>query len=250
MPETIKISKSFLEKILKSANKMSESCVLKLDTNGIYTVCTSADTGVILYARCNFSNVASSIKRINIISIKRFLSGLDCLGKENEFSIEYENNNIKCSNKTGDNEFTEFKYYLVDDSIIRECGMDINKIANLNFDTEFVIPFSKIKQIMQGYAFASDVSKIYFYSENLEIYSEINDRTLQNVDNIKIKLSDSFIGDPMHTPVPINTEVFKNLSNTKSDIRVRFNKDFKVFIFQNKNTDDVDLKYIVSALVK
>ena len=211
MFKPIDISKICLEKILKSANKMTDSCVLKLDKDGIYTICSSQDKTVILYARCLYENDKTDIKRLNIISIKKLISGLDCLGEEDSFSLQYSTNSIKCSNKTGDDEFTEFKYHLVDDSVINEYPLDINKIASLNFDTEFIISASKIKQIIQGYAFASDVSKIYFYTEDEKVYSEINDKTLQNVDNIKLKICDSFIGDPMPIAIPLSTEVFKNL---------------------------------------
>lgn len=250
MNEKIDISKSALEKILKSANRMAESCVLKLDSNGIYTICSSEDKTVILFARYNFENTNTNISRINIISIKKLISGLACLGEENNFKVLYNTNNIKCSNTTGDNEFTEFKYHLVDNSVIHEYPLDINKITNLNFDTEFIIPQSKIKQIIQGYTFASDVSKIYFHTTEHEVFSEINDKTLQNVDNISIKICDSYMGDPITIPVALSTEVFKNLLNCKSDIKVKFNKEFKVFVFQNKDINDIDIKYIVSSLVK
>jgi hypothetical protein len=248
MPENISISKVFLERLLKPVNKITENCVLRIDKTGIYSICSSID-GVILYARCEVENNSSTSKRINLISIKKFLSGLECLGDENEFKFEFDSNVIKCSNKTGDNEFTEFKYHLVDDSIIKECAVDIDKISNLNFDTEFTISAQKIRQLMQGYSFASDSNKIYFYTENSGVFSEINDKSLQNIDTIKIKICDSFIGDPIETSIPISTEIFRNLTSCKDDIKVKLNKQFKVFVFQNKKID-IDLKYIVSALVK
>lgn len=248
MPENVSISKVFLEKLLKPVNKITENCVLRIENTGIYCICSSIDN-VILYARCNVENDTKISKRINLISIKKFLSGLECLGAENDFKFEFDSNAIKCSNKTGENEYTEFKYHLVDDSIIKECAVDIDKISNLNFDTEFTISYQKVRQLMQGYSFATDANKIYFYTENSGVYSEINDKSLQNIDTIKIKVCDSFIGDPIETCVPISIEIFKNLTSCKSDIKVKFNKQFKVFVFQNKNFD-VDLKYIVSALVK
>ena len=250
MAELLQIPKKNLEKLLKSVNKISESCVIKSDSNGIYTVCSSTDNTVILYARSDFENSVKNTNKINIISIKKLMSGLECLGEENEFSLEYDSNHIKCSNKTGEEEITQFKYHLVDDSIIQECPIDINKISSLNFDTEFIISLNKIRQIMQGYSFASDVTKIYFYTKNSKVFAEINDKTLQNVDNLELKISDSFLGSPMEVNIPINAEVFKNLATCKSDIKVKFNSQFKVFIFQNKDIEDIDLKYIVSALVK
>jgi hypothetical protein len=45
-------------------------------------------------------------------------------------------------------------------------------------------------------------------------------------------------------------EVFKNLAHSRSDIKVKINNQFKVFVFQNSDEDGIELKYIISALVK
>jgi hypothetical protein len=44
-------------------------------------------------------------------------------------------------------------------------------------------------------------------------------------------------------------EVFKILTSSKTDVTVKINKDVKVLIFQS-NEDGVELKYIISALVR
>jgi len=251
MSEIIPIQKAFLEKILKPVNRLSESCVLKTDTEGLFTICSSPDNTVILYARIKTDTTGlKDPLRLNIINISKLLSGLTCLGEDGSFSIEYNNNNIKCSMKNDDGENTHFKYHLVDDTVVRECPIKIDKVAKLNFDTNFVITNPKIKQIMSGYAFAADLTKIYFYTKDGKVYAEINDKTLQNVDNISMKIADSFSGDDINTPTPISTEVFKNLATCRTDVNVKINNQFKVFIFQNKDDNDVELKYIVSALVK
>jgi hypothetical protein len=246
----IPLEKEFLEKILKPVNRLTESCVLKTDKEGLYTICSSPDNTVILYARIKLPNELQEPIRLNLISIKKLLSGLECLGNDGDFSISYNENNIKCSVKDSQGESTHFKYHLVDDTVVRECPVNINKIAQLNFDTEFVLTNAKIKQIMSGYAFASDTTKIYFFTKDGNIYAEVNDRTLQNVDSITIKIVDEFQGEPIPDALPINMEVFKNLSSCRTDVKVKINNQYKVFIFQNKEDNDVELKYIISALVK
>lgn len=250
MSNNIPIKKEFLEKLLKPVNRLTESCVLKANKDGLFTVCSSTDTTVILYAKIKLDTNIEEPLRLNLISIKKLLSGLDCLGNDGEFSIECSQNNIKCSVKNDDGENTHFKYHLVDDTVVRECPVKIDKIAKLDFDTIFSITNSKIKQIMAGYAFASDLTKIYFYTKDGKVYAEINDKTLQNVDNITLKISDEYTGSEISNPLPINTEVFKNLATCRTDVNVKINNQFKVFIFQNRDDNDVELKYIVSALVK
>ncbi len=248
--KSLEIPKEYLEKILKPINRLTESCVLKTDNSGLFSICSSADNTVILYAKVKLPTDQKEAIRLNIISIKKLLSGLECLGNNGEFSIEYNNNHIKCSNKDNNGEKTHFKYHLVDDTIVRECPININKISQLNFDTEFTLSKDKIKQIMAGYAFASDVSKIYFSTKEGKVYAELDDKTLQNVDNITINISENFEGQPVSEAIPITTEVFKNLASCKTDVKVKINNQYKVFIFQNKEDTDVELKYIISALVK
>lgn len=246
----IPLPKSYLEKLLRPINRLTESCVLKADKESLYSICTSTDNTVILYAKSTLPFTLQTPVRLNLISIKKLLSGLECLGNDGEFSIGYSGNNIKCEIKSSDNEKTFFKYHLVDDSVIRETPVNLDKIVQLKFDTEFFLTVGKIKQIMAGYAFASDLTKIYFFTKEDKIYAEINDRTLQNVDNMTLLVGDFYTGEPIKEPLPINIEVFKNLVSCKTDIKVKINNQYKVFIFQNKEDDEVELKYIVSALVK
>ena len=247
---SIAIPKEYLEKILKPVNRLTESCVLKTDKEGLFSICSSADNTVILYAKVKLPTEQEETVRLNIISIKKLLSGLECLGQGTDFSIEHNTNHIKCSIKNNNGDKTHFKYHLVDDTIVRECPVNINKIAQLNFDTKFLLTRDKIKQIMSGYAFASDTSKVYFSTIDEKVFVELDDKTLQNVDNITINVADSFEGEPISMAIPIPSEVFKNLATCRTDVEVKVNSQYKVFIFQNKEDTDVELKYIISALVK
>lgn len=245
------LPKSYLEKILRPVNRLTESCVLKAEQNDLYSVCSSVDNTVILYAKAKLPVKLESPVRLNLIGIKKLLSGLECLGTDGEFSIQMEHNFIKCQSVNVETEEkSHFKYHLVDDSVIREAPVNLNKISSLKFDTEFSISSSKLKQIMMGYAFASDLTKIYFSSKDNTVYAEIDDKILQNVDNIRLTISTNLVGEEIVDPLPVSMEIFKNLAHSRSDIKVKINNQFKVFIFQNSDEEDVELKYIISALVK
>lgn len=252
---SIPLSKYNLEKILKPINRLTESCVLNITPTHLYSVCSSPDNTVILYAKAPVKKTgadsAFSNHRLNLISIKKLLSGLECLGNEGDFSLEIDTNYIKCQTTNLETEEkTHFKYHLVDDSVVKEAPVNINKISSLKFDTEFVITLNRLKQLMHGYAFASDLTKIYFSSKNNKIIAEIDDKTLQNVDNISIIAAPNYEGEDIETPIPLSIEIFKNLAQCRSDVRVRINYQYKVFIFQNIEDEDIELKYIISALVK
>jgi hypothetical protein len=243
------IPKTSIEKLLKPINRLTESCVLRSSGEELHSVCTSSDNGVMLYARCTLPMAIEETK-LNIISIKKLLTGLECLGDDGEFTLEIQKNNIKCQSKNDEtSENTFFKYHLAEDGIIKEAPVKIENISALTFDTNFEISVGKIRQIMSAYSFASDVAKIYFYTKDGKVYAEINDRNMQNVDNLSLMISKDYNGEEFD-PVSVKIEVFKNLVTSKLPVKVRINKSNNVFVFVTKEDDNVELKYIVSALVK
>ena len=246
----IPIPKTSLEKLLKPVNRLAESCVLKAESNKLFTICTSIDNSVILYAKTDLPMHVDSVK-LNMINIKKFMTGLDCLGDDGDFKLLYNQNNIICrsvNEATGEN--THFKYHLVDDNIIKESTVNEESIAKLKHDTVFELSLGKIKQIMSAYSFSTDINKIYFYTKDNVVYADIDDKTLQNIDNVSLQVSNEFQGEPIQNPLSLKIEVFKNLATSKNPIKVKINNQFKVFIFQTQEDENTELKYIISALVK
>lgn len=243
------IPKTSIEKLLKPINRLTDSCVLKSDGNKIYSICTSPDNSVILFASCSIP-IELEQSKLNLISLKKLLTGLECLGDDGQFSMQLLPNNIKCESKNEESgENTHFVYHLVDDGIIKESTVKMENIAALEFDTEFEISLAKIRQIMSAYSFVSDVTKIYFYSKDGKVYAEIDDKTMHNVDNVSLMLSANYEGNDID-PVSIKIEVFKSLVSSRQPVKVKINAKHKVFVFSTKEDDNVELKYIVSALVK
>jgi len=251
MTETlIAIPKTSLQKFLRPVNRLTESCVIKSNKDYIFTVCSSADNSVILYARTNLPNSLEEDVRLNLINIKKFLTGLHCLGDNGTFKMIYNNNHLMCKSvNDANNDSTHFKYHLVDDDIIRESTVNVDKIIKLNFDTTFELSLEKIKQIITAYSFVSDVNKIYFYSKDDCVFAEIDDKTMQNVDNVSLMVADNYQGQSIE-PMSIKIEIFKLLATSKSSIKVKINNQFKVFVFNTQEDDNTELKYIISTLVK
>jgi hypothetical protein len=241
--------KSFLEKILKSINRLCDSCVLKIEDDQITSISSTSDNIVFLYIRGKLAEKSNFNTKINIIDIKRFLCGLDCLNSD-LIDIEIHENFVKCFSKNT-SEKTHFKYHLADDSVMSKSTFSIKKISQLKFDTEFLIPVSCQRQIMSAYSFSPECSKIYFKEQNDNIFVEINDLNQHNNDSVEIKVSDTYVGSCIKESIPINIEIFKHLMYTKnSNIIVKINNEYKVFVFNVKEDDSIDIKYITSALVK
>ena len=126
----ISLSKEHLEKILKPVNKITESCVLKGKNEYLYTICSTEDKSVILYANLKLSNPLDEELRLNLIGVKKLISGLTSLGNSGEFTLSLYENYIKCQIEYNDKK-THLKYHLVDDDIIKEFPIKIEKITIL-----------------------------------------------------------------------------------------------------------------------
>lgn len=246
----IPLPKTSLEKLLRPVNRLTPSCVLRVEDDLLYTLCSATDTNVILYAWTKLP-ISLEKKNLNIYDIKKLLTGLECLGNDGEFKIVHNENNIVCKSTntvTGDN--THIKYHLVDDNLIKESPINIQLIKTIVYDTSFEISLPKIKQIMSAYSYVDDINKIYFYTKNNNVYADIDDKDGQNKNNVTLLVSNSYDGSPLLDPIAVKIEIFKLLISSKSSIRVRFSNEKKVFIFESEDDDNIFLKYIISSLVK
>ena len=243
----IPVSKNTLIKFLSPVSRLGDKSVVKVYKNNIYTLTTSEDNNIILYASHSFTEDAvQNLIRLNLADVKKFLRAVECF--EEDLSFYLKDNYIFCETANLNGAF--FKYHLVDDSVIKETPISIEKISNLNFDTEFSISNKKLSEISRGSSYAVDTHKIYFYTKGEAVFSELTDQTIQNIDSITLRVADSFVGQPIKGMLPLMLEVFRNLTSLKCEsVRVKINNENKVIMFC-VNDSSVELKYIISTLVK
>ena len=131
--KNVLLEKKFIEKYLKTVNRICDSCILRIEEDNISSISSTPDNVVILYIKGKLPTNTNFTDKINIIDIKRFLCGLDCLDS-NEIELQLNENYIKCSSKNSEDN-TFFKYHLVDDSVMSKSTFSVKKIAQLTFDT-------------------------------------------------------------------------------------------------------------------
>ena len=241
------IDKKVLIKFLGPVSRLGDKSVVKFYKNKIYTLMSSEDNNIILYATSTFSGTEiNELVRLNLSDVKKLLRAVECFEEDLNFYLK--DNHIYCETSTLNGEY--FKHHLVDDSIIKETPISIEKISNLNFDIEFDINSKKLSELSRGSSYACDTHKIYFYTKDGAVYSELTDKEIQNIDSITFKISDSFVGQPIKGMLPLVLEVFRNLTNLKCEsVKVKINNEYKVIMFCVTDYN-VELKYIVSTLVK
>jgi hypothetical protein len=245
----ISLSKEHLEKILKPINKITESCVLKGRNDELYSICSTEDKSVILYAKLKISNSLEEDLRLNLMGVKKLISGLNSLGNVGLFSLLLYENYIKCEIDIKGKK-SHLKYHLVDDDIIKEFPLKIEKIMSLSFDTEFELSAENAKRILAASSFATEAQKVYFSLNDGVINAEITDKSFQNIDSMLIPITDTWKGDELISDFPISLEIFKNLVSLKNNIKVKINNECKVAVFHIVEDGLLELKYIVSALIK
>ena len=143
-----------------------------------------------------------------------------------------------------------FNYYLLDDGIIETPPLSEQKIKEIEYNTNFKLPYETLIGLIKSSSFVVDIHKVYFFTKDGAVYAEVNDKKRQNIDNICLKLSDNYNGDQITTPLPMSLETIRLLGSARSEnIDVLINNKLNVMMF-GVNNNDIKLTYIVSGLVK
>ena len=137
---------------------------------------------------------------------------------------------------------------MLDDGIIKQPSLNIDKIDNLNFNTKFSVKENDLNTLFKGSSFATETSKVYIYEENGKIYSELGDRSRHNTDNFVCSLSDNFEGS-IQNPLPVNFDSFRLVSFSGSaEVNFNINTEMGVITCKFKK-GEAELIYIISALI-
>ena len=83
----INIDRTTLIKFLSPLSKLGDKAVLRIGDQKIYTVMSSEDSNIILYASSKLIEQSNSA-RINVIDIKKFIAALDCFVEEMFFYLK------------------------------------------------------------------------------------------------------------------------------------------------------------------
>ena len=228
----IKNKRDFISNFLAPVSNLNDNCILKLTSNNLSCLLASSDATVVCKADIEIESDISGETNLNIPDIKKFVRVLEILNVQ-DVELKLNNNNISFNN----GEY-KFRYHLLDDGIIKQPAINVDKIDTLTFNTLF-----------KGSSFASETSKLYFYEEDGKIFGELGDKTRHNTDNFVCNLSNEFEGNPLPKPLPVNFETFRLISfNNSINIDFKINTQMGVITCKFKK-GNVELIYIISALI-
>ena len=239
------VKKDFADNFLNVIGKAIDIVSIKLNRDGLYTVCNKPDTSIILLAKYSKSFDVDQEITLNIGDVKKLLRVIDCID-EDELVFKIESNHLYY--KT---EKLQFKYHFLDDSVVPKVTLKREKIEALTNDTFFDINTKKLQEILKASSFTTDTNKIYLYGQPDGVYCELGDKEKSNTDNISLKVADKVEGQPFNQVIPFNLDIFRILTGVKFETaRVGINLKFKVMSFYVKPTEETDFTFVISGLVK
>jgi len=238
----IKNKKDFVSNFLGPVTNLNDASILSIDDNKISCTLASADATIVCRSMIDVETDLENGTKLNLPDIKKLVRVLDIIPSA-ELELQVNENNLSY-NKSG----YKFKYHLLDDGIIKQPSLNVEKVKNLEFNTKFIVKEAGLNTLFKGSSFATETSKVYFFEEDGKIYSELGDRSRHNSDNFVCMLSDEFEGS-IQKPLPVNFDSFRLVSFDRSrEVNFSINTDMGV-ITCNFEKGDAQLIYIISALI-
>jgi hypothetical protein len=232
--------RGFLEQICK----ISDSAVIKIESGYINCICSSPDNSIILYSRLKIKTeeIISPVT-LNVGDIKKLIRAFDCVDSE-DLTFTVKNNNINYSDTN-----VQFKYHLLEDGIITQPKINVQKLEELDFNCSFTLTDKALTELLKGSTFSSDSNKVYLSSVGKSLKGNLTDKTKFNIDNFELNISNDFEGQELKD-LCLNFEVFRTLSASKfNTLKCKISSKLGVILFLFENSNIVS-KYIVSALTK
>ena len=234
----MKLQSKEFKTFLKSLAKISDTSILEVNTDEIYSLAASDDRSMFLWSSLTGDFDFSG--SLNMPSLSKLSKLLDIVGSK-DITFKVNKNNIEYKGKG-----VKFTYHLYDEGILAKPKITLNKIKSLTFDYTFDISKVFLKTLLTNSSVFKDTNKLYIYTEDDQLIWSLGDRTIKNTDVFTV------VGDDVEFEMD---EFILNLDN----VRLIDFGDSDIATFQiSKNgigkieiqSDDTKLNYILSSLTK
>jgi len=237
-----------LQKFFIPLNRFTDQIIVDLHPDSMECISynTTDKQSIILYAKLYIktSIPTNETTKLNIGSLKKFIQALNCLQDLSIIKLDIEKNHI--AYKSSD---TNFKFHLKEDGIINVPPINLDKILAITTPTSFDLTSEKVDEIIRAGSFSNESNKVYISNENGILQAELTDKTIPNLDSMRLTLTNEITGTPLTTPIILKLDIFKTLSTIKFDkVNIKISdKGAVIFELVDK---DYNIKYITSCLVK
>lgn len=237
-------SQLFKKLFLDQISKISDSAVITISEDKAKCLVCTPDNSVILSIEFPVEVKDSTISQVlNVGDIKKLIRAVDCIEKDTA-TFKLHNNNLSYKDNS-----IQFKFHFLENGIIPQPKINLDKLQSLQFDSTFIIKDKALNELIKASTFSSDTNKIYLSTENGKLKGNLTDKTRYNIDSFETLISDSFEGNDIQD-LCLNFEVFRIISSGKfNELKCQISSKLGVVLFSFQN-NIITTKYIVSALTK
>ena len=236
----IKNKDNFIQNFLNPVSRLNSSATLEIHDT-ISTIVHN-NSNIFLKAEYNISwgdhPEEGTICLPDTVKLIKILSCLD----ETDICLKIEENCITYSDN-----FNRFKYHLFDDNLTSNNAFDFNKIDNITFNTNFKLTREKNNAILKALPFVTESSKVYIKTENTNIYAELSDKKLQNVDSYTALIADEYNGDELDYELILDIELFRLISTLNFvEATIHINNKYKMLMIK-LNLENSNLTFVSTS---
>ena len=234
----IKFNRENFKTFLDGLSKVSDTAILNLENDRIYSISSSEDRSMFLWASLNWDSDLN--QTLNLPSVKKLSKSLDLTtGSDVEFNLN--SNNLEYIGPK-----VKFKYHLYGDGILVAPKITLNKIETLKYEYEVTVTKSFLTSLIKQSSIFKDTNKLYIFTDKKRLYWSLADKTMMNTDSLVVEGGE------------VDFEMDEFILNLDNIQLLSFGDcaefDFKIskmgignISLTNKN---VELNYILSSLTK
>ena len=214
---------NFIKSFLNPISRLAPNCTLNVDDK-ISTIVHN-NSNIFLKAEYILDwDDHSSECLLCLPDTIKLIKILSCL-EEEDINLKYESNCITYNSGKG----SKFKYHLFDDSLSLKSPFNFDRIKEIDKWSQFTLSREKNNSILKALPFVTENSKIYLTNNDTNVYAELTDKKLQNVDSYTTLVGEDFDGDSIVGELILDVELFRLISTLSFDeCKVYINNDFKM----------------------
>lgn len=233
----LKLDKSSFSSFLDSISKISDSAILNVENDRIYSISSSEDRAMYLWSNLEADN--DDVVVLNIPSVSKLKKALNLI-PEDDVEFVLNSNNIEYIGKQ-----VKFKYHLYDDGILVAPKVTLKKIESLKFEHSLDLTKEFLQFIIKQSSIFKDTKKLYIQTEDGKLYWSLEDKRISNTDSLTIEGED--VDFELETPFIVNLDNLKLITFGACDKFVLKISEIGVGNIVLKK-DNTELNYVITSL--
>jgi len=239
----IKIDENFVPDFLTPLANIAEKVVLTVEDGKINATANSSDGTILLHIEKDMDYTLDDETNINIGDVVKFKNHvINATDLSDSDEIVLDANKLKYKSKKW-----RFTLHMFEDGILQKNTIPVSMIANFEYTTKFTLTSESIREIIKLKASNKEVDKVYFKFIDGNVYADVTDYSLDNMDVSGVMVAEDFDGETNMSGCPVDFELIKILSqNRKKDFVVKHAKR-GVFLLQSV-VNNCSISYILPEL--